>query len=467
MQRRAAFGDFQTPAWLARDVLAWLQARGVRAASVLEPTAGAGAFLEAAASAFPSAALHGIELDADHLASCARSVPRATLDRADVFAYDFDALASSLPEPVLLLGNPPWVTNAAMPRLGGDNLPPKSTPSGVSGLDARTGKANFDVAEWILARLFRAFAGKRFTAAFLVKTQVARRLLVRASSEGWALGAASLVPIDARVAFGATVDACLFVVASSEQTTGADASVFAGLSTREPTHRIGVRDGMLVADLDAHERAQPFLGTARPEFRSGIKHDCAPVLELLVRPEGLSNGLGERVDVEPEVLFPLIKGGDLDASDPPERMLLLPQTSLGDDERRLAERAPRALAYLERHRARFERRASSIYRGRPTFAVFGLGAYTFAPYKVAIFGLGKRPRFHLLAPRDGRPVVLDDTAYFMSFDTEAEAAAALRALDSPEARDVLAAFFFADAKRPITKQLLMRFDLDRLGRVAG
>lgn len=442
--------------------MARLLSEGGAPASVVEPTVGVGAFLVAASRAFPAAKLVGLDVDATHLDECRRVLPQAELEEADVFAFEFDALAARLPEPVLLIGNPPWVTSSAMPRLGGSNLPQKTRVEGTSGLEARTGKANFDVAEWILVRLLRAFEGKRFRGAFLIKTQVARRLMERAERERLPLGTARIVQVDARAAFGAAVDACLFVFDGSTGGAAIDAEVFDSMDASEPSRRIGLRDGMLVSNLEAYDRARPYLGFAEPCFRSGVKHDCATVLELEVRDGGMWNGLGEPVDVEPEVLHPLVKGGDLEAASPRQRMLLLPQTSLGESEEALAHRAPRAHAYLSAHAEKFARRGSSIYRGRPRFAVFGLGPYSFAPYKVAIFGLGKKPRFHLLSPRDGRVVMLDDTAYFMPFDDEEHAREALGLLESPRARDVIEAFFFRDAKRPITKGLLMRLELAKL-----
>ncbi len=67
--------------------------------------------------------------------------------------------------------------------------------------------------------------------------------------------------------------------------------------------------------------------------------------------------------------------------------------------------------------------------------MFGVGPYTFAPWKVAVSGLYKHLTFALLGPQEGRPVVLDDTCYFVSFTTEEAARAALQALQSTEARD--------------------------------
>ena len=49
--------------------------------------------------------------------------------------------------------------------------------------------------------------------------------------------------------------------------------------------------------------------------------------------------------------------------------------------------APRLWSYLQAHAGSFTNRKSSIYRGQPPFALFGIGPYSFAPFKVAIGGL--------------------------------------------------------------------------------
>ena len=72
-KEKVEFGDFQTPLGLAADVCALLVELGEAPAIVLEPTAGRGAFLLAAADAFPDAALHGWDINPGHLSAAARA----------------------------------------------------------------------------------------------------------------------------------------------------------------------------------------------------------------------------------------------------------------------------------------------------------------------------------------------------------------------------------------------------------
>lgn len=69
-----------------------------------------------------------------------------------------------------------------------------------------------------------------------------------------------------------------------------------------------------------------------------------------------------------------------------------------------------------------------------------------------------------MGPHQGRPVVLDDTCYFLGFDDAAAAKRAAKALGSELARDFFSARIFWDNKRPITKAILQSLDLAALGR---
>ncbi len=104
------------------------------------------------------------------------------------------------------------------------------------------------------------------------------------------------------------------------------------------------------------------------------------------------------------------------------------------------------------------KRRSSIYHGRPPFSLFGVGPYTFAPYKVAISGMHKSAKFRALGPVRGRPVVLDDTCYFLPCSSAAEAAILTALCNDPITLGLIASISFRESKRPVTKKLLQRLD---------
>jgi hypothetical protein len=99
--------------------------------------------------------------------------------------------------------------------------------------------------------------------------------------------------------------------------------------------------------------------------------------------------------------------------------------------------------------------------------MFGVGDYSFAPYKVAICGLYKRLQFVLVEPIEEQPVMLDDTSYFLPCETREEASALVGALNGTHAREFFEARVFWDSKRPVNKGVLQSLSIARLLRLEG
>ncbi len=475
MPAKVEFGDWQTPEPLARAVVE-VASRFVDApATVVEPTCGEGAFLRAARDGWPAAQVLGFEVNRRYAAAARRAVAGdAKVRVADFFEVGWKRTLAASRGPILVLGNPPWVTSATLGKTNATNHPPKRNFKKLRGVDARTGKGNFDVSEWMILHLLDALRGTPAALAMLCKSAVARRVIEHVAREGWDVRPGGLFRVDAAKHFEVAVDAVLFVctTAASQREENAVARwpVHSSLDAAVPTSFVSFVDGVLVADLDAYRGSARLAGVSSPEWRSGLKHDCARVMELSHDGDAWKNGLGERVVIEEAFVFPMLKGSDLaNGRLEPRRRVIVPQATLGQDTSGLRTRAPSAWAYLTAHGALLEARKSSIYRGRPAFSIFGVGEYAFAPWKVAISGLYKRLAFEVIGPYGGRPVLFDDTCYFLPFDTEVDARRAARVLASPSAREFFEARIFWDAKRPITKGVLQTLDLARLLRelVAG
>ena len=159
------FGDFQTPLSLARQVCDLLVRRNLYPSSILEPTVGRGAFLVAASQTFPDAQLRGWEINphyvCDSIAALANAdaAARSQIVCQDFFTCNWEPELAKLSGDILILGNLPWVTNSGVSVLDGSNLPIKENLHGLRGMAAKTGKANFDISEWMLIRLLRAMRG--------------------------------------------------------------------------------------------------------------------------------------------------------------------------------------------------------------------------------------------------------------------------------------------------------------------
>lgn len=453
---RVAHGDWQTPPALAAAVVAAIRRTGLRPRVILEPTCGEGAFLVAARAAFPDASLVGFDVSTTHVAAArvALKGTGARIERRDFFEVDWSAELGALHAPLLVVGNPPWVTNAALGALGSQNLPTKHNADGARGVDAITGSSNFDIAEAMTVRLLDAAVerARPFVLALLVKRAVARKVARRALARGLAVSGA-IHGIDARRTFGVSVDAALLVVEGpaeagwAERATLAPDAAVAPLTLAQGKLARATEDLFATTDLEATGAPSPFV------WRSGVKHDCADVMEI------------DRVAVnlEDTFVFPLLKGTDVASGQlAPRRSVIVPQRRTGEDTRVVAERAPRTWAYLEQHAARLAARRSRVYAGRPPFSIFGVGPYAFAPFKVATSGLHKKLSFAVVPPFEGRPVMLDDTCYFVACDDELTARAVHAALTSHRATRFFEARVAWDEKRPITKALLARLRLETL-----
>jgi hypothetical protein len=464
---RIEYGDFQTPLELAEQVCRRLVALGVSPEVVIEPTCGTGAFIKAAAQAFPQAGrIIGVEINSsylDELRQCSEDFSRfesIELRQGDFFTTDWKALIGETKGRALVLGNLPWVTNSVQGAIGGINLPGKKNFQGLKGLDALMGKSNFDISEWMLIRLAEFLAGQGGELAVLCKASVARRLLGHLHLNHFPVSRAALFRIDAARHFGVSVEACLLYCRFGKAPREFDYEVYADLETANAV-RTGWRNKVMVRDLTAFDENVELFGKSDCRWRSGVKHDCADVMELKVINGSLVNGLGAAVEIENTFLYPLLKGSDIanGRTLSTDRYLLLPQKNPGDDTRGIREFAPKTWSYLEAHADHLDFRKSRIYRDSPRFSVFGVGSYTFAPWKVAICGLYKRLDFRLVGPIGGRTVVFDDTVCFLSFETENEAREVLDFLHSEKTQTFLNAMIFWDEKRPIKSAILNNLKL--------
>jgi hypothetical protein len=465
-KRRIEFGDFQTPDALAGRVCDYLHHLGVMPEVVIEPTCGVGAFVLAAALTFSECReVWGFDVNASYLEMLrARlagndATSRVHLAHADFFATDWQARTKTLQGRLLVVGNFPWVTNAAQGAIGGKNLPEKSNFLGFNGFDAISGKANFDISEWMLLDVLRWLSLRGGDVAMLVKTAVARKVLAHAERQGQPVKDARIVEIDAKKHFGASVDACLLVIRlDPEASPSYDYTVFKSLDDRYG-RKVGHRKGVTVSDLDAFDASAFLLGQSPQKWRSGIKHDASAVMEFTRRADGYQNGLGEVVQLEDVYLYPLLKGSDIGSNKEwRSKFVLVTQRAVGEETSVILTRAPKTWAYLQAHSAQLDARGSTIYAKNPRFSIFGVGDYAFRPWRIAICGLYKALKFRLVAPMDKRPVMFDDTVYYLSFDAESEARETLSGLESQQATRLLSSLIFWDEKRPIKTSILNMLD---------
>ncbi len=469
------FGDFQTPIELSRQVCHFLTQQGISPTMIIEPTCGKGSFIFASFEYFPQIKnMVGIEINATHIHHLRQKLNHDNLsDRVEIHHCDFfdvnweTILAQSL-DPLLILGNPPWITNSVLGLLDSQNLPEKTNFQNHSGLDALTGKSNFDISEWILLHLIQLMNNRESVLAMLIKTSVARKVLRYLWKNKRNIEQPHLYLLNGKQEFGVSVDMCLFVCQTKGNDVKQTCNIYQGLSQNAFLTAFGFLGGHLVANIHTYNQYKHLLATNKQPYkwRSGLKHDAAKVMELTKDTRFYQNNLGEIYTFEDDYVYPLLKSSDIARGDveQPRRWVLVPQSYVGESTLHIKHTAPKTWHYLNDHKTFFDKRKSSIYKNKPVFSIFGIGDYSFALWKVVISGLYKNLKFIVIGPYQDKPVMLDDTCYFLPCTSQDEADFLANLLNSPVAKNFFHSFIFWDSKRPITANILSQLDLSLLAK---
>ena len=464
MSGKREFGDYQTPQYFAIEIGKYLkEVRGINPSVIIEPTCGTGSFIKAA-TLFDAKTIAGIEINKEYCEICQNNNrdPRVVIKNADFFTIDMQKLIRDK-ENILVLGNPPWVTNSELSSLCSSNIPPKNNFKKLSGLEALTGSSNFDICEYIILSIATALQHASGTIAMLCKTTVARSVFKEMKRSGMSFSTFDILEFDANKVFGISAKACLLVVefiknADSPESFG----VFSLDNPENEIDRIVYSAGSLYNQTK--QRKYDFWGKSNFEWRQGVKHDCSKIMELSYDGESFTNGLGEFVEIEPDYVYPLIKSSMFKSAiiTNSSKYVIVTQKKIKEDTTHIYDNAPRTWEYLQAHKKSFEKRKSSIYRNAPAFSVFGIGDYSYAQYKVGVSGFYKKPLFSLMCSEDNRPIMADDTSYFIclpSFDT---AYTAMLILNSDLVQTFLCSIAFLDSKRPFTKKVLEKIDFHKV-----
>lgn len=212
---------------------------------------------------------------------------------------------------ILVVGNPPWVTNAELGGLNYDNLPEKTNFKQLSGLDALTGHSNFDIAEYIIIKLIHELSHSDATIALICKTGVARNVIRYCYDKNLAVSNLAMYKIDAKKWFDASVSACLFVLKIDHRNICYDVRQFNHLSANESESVLKFENKALIANTENYQTLKLLDGNSPIEWRQGLKHDSASVMELKKSDEQWVNKNGEIVDIEDDYIYPLIKSSDV------------------------------------------------------------------------------------------------------------------------------------------------------------
>lgn len=474
-ESRAEFGDFQTNMELAESIGFHLFEKGIKPEVLIEPTCGKGNFIMASIQVFPSLErIVGIEIHEPYVWQCKFNVlchflnhptdikPKIQIIHCNVFDFDFQKLQQHIEnKELLILGNPPWVTNSMLGALDSENLPNKSNFKKYKGLDAITGKGNFDIAEYIVFSLLKTFHKANGYLSLLLKNSVIKNIVYEQQSNRFSISSIEEMNIDSKKEFGVSVNASLFLCQLNNPASF-QCEVF-DFYEKTFINRYGWMGNSFFSKIENNVYQKESVdGKCQLTWRQGVKHDCSKIMELEREDEYFRNKLNEIFELEEDLVYGILKSSDLKykIASEPKKYTIITQKFIGQDTSYIL-RYPKTHEYLLKYANLFQNRKSSIYKGKPEFSIFGIGDYSFKPYKIAISGLYKTFHFTLVLPQGNKPIMLDDTCYFIGFEKIDEAVAIFTLLNSEDVQSFLRSVAFSDAKRMINKEILMRIDLEK------
>ena len=464
MSGKREYGDYQTPVEFAEKVCVYLKDFcHIEPSAIVEPTCGVGGFLKSSLL-FNASEYYGIEINPEYCDICRDEIQddRVKIINSDFFAFSSKALIQDKGQ-ILVIGNPPWVTNSTLSALGSDNLPLKANFKGLKGIDAITGASNFDICEYIILQLINEYRNTNTVISMLCKTSVARNVFKELKRNYINFSSCDMLEFDAAKVFGINASACVLVIQLSEKEVSSDiCNVYDFEKPETVKSQFGYADGQFYSNLDTE--TENYDGHCCFEWRQGVKHDCSKVMELTMRNGTLQNGQKENVQIEDDIVFPLIKSSMFKAPiiHSFSKYVIVTQKKAREETGHLEKELPKTWEYLCDNIELFKNRKSSIYRGAPPFSMFGVGDYSYSRFKVGVSGFYKQPLFSVLYSDDEKPVMTDDTSYFICFDSYDMAYVAMLLLNSKKVQGFLTSIAFLDAKRPYTKKVLERIDFGKI-----
>ena len=467
---RKEYGDYQTPSNFTDEICTYINKHfQVNPNVIIEPTFGVGNFINSAITSFNTIEkIFGIEINTQYFDIAHEKYFKNILNiekhfyNENIFKFDFNKIKFKLDknDRLLILGNPPWVTNTELSKLDSSNIPIKSNFKRTSGIDAITGKGNFDIAEYIIIMLLSKFKDYNTTIAMLCKSSIAQNIIKDSIKLNLKIKNMKIVEFDAKKIFNIACDAVLLCINMGEplsQTCG-----IYSLTSNKKLRTIGWLNEKFISNIENYKKYIQFDGKCPFIWRQGLKHDCSKIFELTFENNKFFNGNNKYVDIENDYIYPLFKSSDLKQFiiTKNRKNVIVTQKKVNQSTETRKTNAPKLWKYLYNNSEIINNRKSIIYKNSPQFSMFGIGDYSFSKYKIAISGFYKEPIFSLI--NTDNVAMLDDTCYFLSFDNFIYAQICTILFNSNPVKEFLKSLAFPNAKRPYTKDILMRIDLNEI-----
>jgi len=445
------FGDYQTPIDFCNKVCSYLDKQCLvkDVEAIIEPTCGLGNFIVSAAEHFNLPAI-GIDINSLYIKIAHERILSGTFINDNIFDVSISDICKY--KNVLVIGNPPWATNSELDF----NLPQKTNFKELNGIEALTGSSNFDICEYVILQMLNAYKGTDSVICMLCKTSVARNVILEIDRNFISCNKIEMLNFSSQKVFGVSAAACVLIIQLSSTANNTVVCHVKDFDSLETIDTLIINNHHLVS---FNANVQDFEGICQMTWRSGVKHDCGKVMELELVNGNYVNKYKEIVDVEDDLIFPLVKSSLFKSPIIRDfkKYVIVTQQRAKQDTSYIKQEYPHLWTYLNSHSADFSKRKSIIYKKSGSFSMFGVGDYSFAPYKVGVSGFYKKPLFSLLT--SDKPVMTDDTSYFLSFDNYDDAYTMMLLLNSRSVQEYLMSIAFLDSKRPYTVKLLSRIDL--------
>ena len=123
MTSKKEYGDYQTPVDFAEKCVKYLKENfHFLPEVIIEPACGTGNFLASAGKFYENIPKIGIEINDEYCKAVKKNIPEAQIYNASIFDFKFE---TDINKKILIIGNPPWITNSELGKISSENLPQK------------------------------------------------------------------------------------------------------------------------------------------------------------------------------------------------------------------------------------------------------------------------------------------------------------------------------------------------------
>ncbi|MEM6397953.1 MAG: hypothetical protein AAF741_16505, partial [Bacteroidota bacterium] len=288
-RNKREYGDYQTKSQLTNKIVKSISKK-FTPNFILEPSCGKGNFITSALEYFNgSCKIIGVEIYLPYVKECKCNALAAQIKstrrgvdihiiHASIFDFDIREYTEGLRDlKPLVIGNPPWVMNSDLSSIDSRNLPFKKN-IGLKGLDAITGKSNFDIAEYIALGLIEKFHKHKGYFALLIKTSVSRNIMRKQKERCFKTDQIKQENIDSKKEFNVSVCSALFSCRLGYESQKKCRVV--DFYTKEEENTFGWVKNKFVYDIEKYKHYRSVDSKSPFVWRQGIKHDASKIMEL-------------------------------------------------------------------------------------------------------------------------------------------------------------------------------------------